>query len=796
MNDVHLFEDDGAWVVAAQGSEQRFGSRPEAFRAAKARARDLNPSRIVNGVPDVRASAAAPAPSVRDDAGGAAADDDPALAHLGPKARAALLRAREADASGAADDAGWAEGGPVWDGDDGDSGDGDADGGFGGVGGVRGGGGRPGSRGASGARPLSTCGGSARPTPDRPRRDPADDEWTRPVVEAVLRAPDWTAWDAGDQGWSWSRLAGPAALGRSIILDDTAEVPEPWAGCDEVLIGADDLDDPDVLAQVRDAFLTRTPVVYRLEDPELAPVPASITTDVWKVPVDLEVGREVLWHLLLANSVDARDPDAPVWPLARAAREAGASRSTTADVALLDGRVAWCDGGPLRFWPGGRVAADDGTEAVVIPRVTVDAGRLDPSSGDQPEADLAPDQLESVGDAAARSRIVAPAGSGKTRVLTERARYLIRSQQVPATVGLPRRVQQAGPGGDARPHARPPRPADPDPQRPGAGDPQRRRHLPVPRRAGHDARRARGAAAAVGPGQVPPPGQHRSRGGVARRARRWSASGCATRPRSRPSSTATSTASPPSSTATARSCAGGVRSTSTTRSTARSRRCCGNRRHAAAAQASCRVLLVDEFQDLTPAHLLLIRLLAGPEADVFGVGDDDQTIYGYSGASPDWLIEFDRYFPGATHHALEVNYRCPEAVVTAASNLLSHNRRRVAKEIRPGPHATAGDAIHVVTHEQPVVATAATITELVHSGVPASDIIVLSRVNTLLAPVQVALHEAGIPVLNREGGRFLERTGVAAALSWIRLATRPSGLGGADIERAARRPGPQPVARR
>ena len=79
----------------------------------------------------------------------------------------------------------------------------------------------------------------------------------------------------------------------------------------------------------------------------------------------------------------------------------------------------------------------------------------------------------------------------------------------------------------------------------------------------------------------------------------------------------------------------------------------------AAAQARCRRLLVDEFQDLTPAHLLMIRLLAAPGYDCFGVGDDDQVIYGYSGATPEFLIGFPRYFPGAAHHPLEVNYRCP-----------------------------------------------------------------------------------------------------------------------------------------
>ena len=69
-------------------------------------------------------------------------------------------------------------------------------------------------------------------------------------------------------------------------------------------------------------------------------------------------------------------------------------------------------------------------------------------------------------------------------------------------------------------------------------------------------------------------------------------------------------------------------------------------------QRFARVLLVDEFQDLTPAHMLLIRLLSGPAGAVFGVGDDDQTIYGYAGATPRWLVDFGSWFPGASMHSL------------------------------------------------------------------------------------------------------------------------------------------------
>ena len=115
-------------------------------------------------------------------------------------------------------------------------------------------------------------------------------------------------------------------------------------------------------------------------------------------------------------------------------------------------------------------------------------------------------------------------------------------------------------------------------------------------------------------------------------------------------------------------------------------------------QEECRHLLVDEFQDLTPAQLLMLRLVAAPAYDVFGVGDDDQVIYGYAGADPEFLINYDRYFPGGTHHALAVNYRCPAPVVGAARNLLSYNRRRIDKEVVAAKPVSDSDALTVAPH--------------------------------------------------------------------------------------------------
>src|SRR6185369_16719978 len=147
-----------------------------------------------------------------------------------------------------------------------------------------------------------------------------------------------------------------------------------------------------------------------------------------------------------------------------------------------------------------------------------------------------------------------------------------------------------------------------------------------------------------------------------------------------------------------------------------------------------------EFQDLRPAHLLLVRLVAAPAFDVFGVGDDDQVIYGYSGADPDFLINFATYFPGAADHPLEVNYRCPTPVVDAARMLLSHNRRRVAKEMRAGPGA-AEDPGTLRVEREPAEQVATRATLLIESwladGIAPDDIAVLCRVNAGLLPVQV-----------------------------------------------------------
>ncbi len=220
-----------------------------------------------------------------------------------------------------------------------------------------------------------------------------------------------------------------------------------------------------------------------------------------------------------------------------------------------------------------------------------------------------------------------------------------------------------------------------------------------------------------------------------------------------------------------------------------------------AAQSRSRHLLVDEFQDLNAAHMLLIRLLCAPAYNCFGVGDDDQVIYGYSGATPHYLINFDEYFPGAHNYALEVNYRCPPAVVRAATCVLSYNSNRIAKTITTPPNLrgdASADGAPAQGHEPVAVVMAPgdelpscavrTISRWINGGAPLEEVAVLSRVNSTLLPVQIALTEAGIPCTAPLDRRVLERTGIRTALAYLRMGHAPEALRREDVVQTIRRP--------
>lgn len=99
-------------------------------------------------------------------------------------------------------------------------------------------------------------------------------------------------------------------------------------------------------------------------------------------------------------------------------------------------------------------------------------------------------------------------------------------------------------------------------------------------------------------------------------------------------------------------------------------------------QARYRYLLIDEFQDIAPVQYSLVRLLAEPLQNLFIVGDDDQSIYGFRGAKPDIMRNFPKDYPSAEVLPLQVNYRSTPEIVQSAGRLISHNRNRFFKDSR------------------------------------------------------------------------------------------------------------------
>ena len=98
-------------------------------------------------------------------------------------------------------------------------------------------------------------------------------------------------------------------------------------------------------------------------------------------------------------------------------------------------------------------------------------------------------------------------------------------------------------------------------------------------------------------------------------------------------------------------------------------------------QEQYQYILVDEFQDIDAQQFQTLQLLADRYRNLFIVGDDDQSIYGFRGACPDYMQEFKKIYPEAVQINLCVNYRCRAPIVAAAKSVIAHNKNRYEKDI-------------------------------------------------------------------------------------------------------------------
>jgi len=187
--------------------------------------------------------------------------------------------------------------------------------------------------------------------------------------------------------------------------------------------------------------------------------------------------------------------------------------------------------------------------------------------------------------------------------------------------------------------------------------------------------------------------------------------------------------------------------------------------------AQVRHLLVDEFQDTSIAQLLFVQALAGPRKEVFCVGDDDQSIYGWRGAEVKNVIEFAKYFPGARTVALEQNYRSRQPILDVANAAIAPSERAYPKKLFSDKKQ--GDKPVLVecdTHESEVRFVMDTIHQALRDGLKKSEISVLYRSNGLAKPFEEALRLANIPYKLIGGTSFYERREVKDLTAYLRLA--------------------------
>jgi DNA helicase II / ATP-dependent DNA helicase PcrA len=190
-------------------------------------------------------------------------------------------------------------------------------------------------------------------------------------------------------------------------------------------------------------------------------------------------------------------------------------------------------------------------------------------------------------------------------------------------------------------------------------------------------------------------------------------------------------------------------------------------------------LHVDEFQDTNELQASLARLIAGSTQNIFVVGDIDQSIYTWRGATIDSLLKFEDTYPTAKHIVLEHNYRSTKTIVDAANMVIERNRNR--KEKHAVTDNAQGDRITIHpagTAEQEGLWIAQEAKRCIQKGIPEEEIAVLYRTNAQSRALEEAFLHAGVSY-KLLGTRFYDRKEVKDLLAWIRLALDP----GREVDR-------------
>ena len=189
-------------------------------------------------------------------------------------------------------------------------------------------------------------------------------------------------------------------------------------------------------------------------------------------------------------------------------------------------------------------------------------------------------------------------------------------------------------------------------------------------------------------------------------------------------------------------------------------------------------VLVDEFQDASYVQLEILKLLVKDHGNIAAVGDDDQSIYRFRGASPRSILDFERRFGPATEVALELNYRSAPSIIEAARSLVGMipDDRRRPKLLQAAPENGDGEVLfwHAASEIGEAQAIVTEIERLIaDKGVEPREICVLARQHDHLENIASRLHAHDIPV-QRVDRDFFKRSEIRVPMSWLKVLADPT----------------------
>lgn len=197
-------------------------------------------------------------------------------------------------------------------------------------------------------------------------------------------------------------------------------------------------------------------------------------------------------------------------------------------------------------------------------------------------------------------------------------------------------------------------------------------------------------------------------------------------------------------------------------------------------------IMIDEFQDIDPLQYQLMEILARGHKNLFVVGDPDQTIYTWRGASVRFLLDFDQKFVPCQTIFLNENYRSTPQILKVANTLIDKNMNRIKKDLVPTlPNGAQVHAAHFTDPNLEAAQLAANVLHLYKKGYPLKNMAVLYRAHYMSRPIEDAFLEAKIPYAIYSGVPFFSRMEIKDTISWCRMLVYQDDL---DFLRTINRP--------